>query len=62
MGSECLEYSFNAGPKSLNAPVYHHSSSLLWRHYTHMAMKSSILTAVSHIIPHFKADALRYTS
>ena len=29
MGSECLEYSFNAGPKSLNAPVYHHSSSLV---------------------------------
>ena len=28
MGSECLKYSFNAGPKSLNAPVYHHSSSL----------------------------------
>ena len=29
MGSECLEYSFNAGPKSLNAPVNHHSASLV---------------------------------
>ena len=28
MGSECLKYSFKAGPKSLNAPVYHHSASL----------------------------------